>query len=80
MKACHKAQVMGLLFRVPKVKTGRKESMGGSFTEEDPNSKGGNFLTVRPIKQQNSLPLEVTGAPLSEVFKKKLDSHFTWMV
>ena len=39
-----------------------------------------NFLMVRTIKQWNSLPPDVVGAPSLEVFKKRLDSHLSGMV
>ena len=39
-----------------------------------------NFLTVRTIKQWKFLTPSVVGAPLLEVFKKRLDSHLSGMV
>lgn len=54
---------------------------GWKLVEEICNLEVGRiFLTVRTIKQCNSLPHQVVGAPSREFFKNRLDNHLTRML
>ena len=58
---------------------GRRRAKGWKFVRERSNLEI-SFLSVRTIKQWNSLPPDVVGNPSLEVFKKKLGGHLSGMV
>ena len=75
LKSCHREEGIDLFSIVPEVRT---RTNGWKLVRRRPNLEiRRNFLTVRTIKQWNSLPPDVVAAPSLEVFKKRLDSHLS---
>ena len=77
-KGCHREEGIDLFSIIPegRRRTNEWKLIRGRSTLEIRR----NFLMVQTIKQWNSLPPDVVGAPSLEVFKKRLDSHVSGMV
>ena len=78
LKGCHGEEGIDLFSIAPegRTRTNRQKLIRGRYNLDIRR----NFLTVRTIRQWNSLPPDVVGAPLLEVLKKRLDSHLSGMV
>ena len=68
LKGCHSEEGIDLFSVAPE---GRTRTNGWKIVRGKSNLEiRRNFLTMRTIKQWNSLPPNVVGAPSLEVFKK----------
>ena len=77
LKGCHREEGINLFSNAP---GGRTRTNGKLIRGRSNLETRSDLLTVRTIKQWNSLPPNVVDVPSLEVFKKRLDSCLSGMV